>query len=314
MNIELPSTPRKVGDQPHVLISYSYGDREFARKLAGALRRDKVTPWIDEVEMSAGVFLVSRISQAARPVDFIVPVLSGVSVPSDWVQRELKAATTREFNARRVIVLPARIDNCVLPDYLTSQFCVDFHSLGWNRAYENIKAGIQRRPGTRPATPPAPVVQPPPPGARVPDTDEKAAGTKRVFLCYDYDNDGNYKDILVTWSKHPDFAHFSVNDQPVTIPVDSEEAEPIKRIIAAKIGAATGFLCVVGTKTGASGWMEWEIKKADELGKRIIAVRIARDCTAPEVLSDVGATCALSFTFEGIRRAIDEAYGGCSLE
>jgi hypothetical protein len=201
-----------------------------------------------------------------------------------------------------------------LPDYLTSQFCADFHSLGWNRAYESIKAAIQRRPSSGPPMHPTPAVQPPRPVPRAQPTDERTAGAKVIFVSYDYENDGYYKDILVTWSKHPDFVHLRVNEQPVTVPVDSEDAEPLKRLISAKISAATGFLCVVGAKTCTNGWVEWEIKKAVELGKRIIAVRITRDCTAPEVLSDVGATCALSFTFEGIRRAIDEAYGGCSLD
>jgi len=60
--------------------------------------------------------------------------------------------------------------------------------------------------------------------------------------------------------------------------------------------------------------MDWEIKKADELGKRVVAVRVNRDCEAPALLSDVGATCAMSFTFEGIRRAIEEAYGETSFD
>jgi hypothetical protein len=308
--MEFTNPSRKVDDPPRVFISYSYGDMEFARKLAGALRRDRISPWVDEVEMSAGAFLISRISKAARPVDFIVPAISTASVMSAWVQHELKTAMTREFNARRVVVLPARIDNCALPDYLTSQFCADFHSLGWNRAYESIKAAIQRRPSSGPPMHPTPVIRPPLPAARAPDIDEKAAGTKRIFLSYDYDNDGYYKDILITWSKQPDFARFSVNDQPVTVPVDSEDAEPLKRAIAAKINAATAFLCIVGAKTCTNGWVEWEIRKADELGKRMIGVRISRDHNASEALCNAGATWALSFTFEGIKSAMEEAHGG----
>jgi hypothetical protein len=314
MSLESTSPSRKVEEQPHVIIAYSYGDMEFARKLAGALRRDRVTPWIDEVEMSMGVFLVSRISKAVRPVDFVVPVISAISLAAGWAQRELATVMTREFNARHVVVLPARIDNHALPAFLTPQVCIDFNTHGWSRAYNDLKAAIQRRPSPAPAMHPTPVVQAPRPVPRVPAIDEKKPGTKVIFVSYDYANDGYYKDILVTWSKHPDFVQVRFNEQPVTVLVDSQEAEPIKRLISAKIGAATGFLCVVGPKTCANGWAEWELKKAVELGKRIIAVRLTRDCTAPEVLSDVGATCAMSFTFEGIRRAIDEAYGGCSLD
>ena len=118
----------------------------------------------------------------------------------------------------------------------------------------------------------------------------------------------------MTWSQSPDFPRLSVNDRPPNIQVDSEVAEPLKRLIQEKIKAATAFLCVVGEKTGASAWADWEIRTAIELDKRMIVVRINRDCVAPDVLSEVGPTCALSFTFEGIKRAVEEAYGVVSQE
>ncbi|MCX6843910.1 MAG: toll/interleukin-1 receptor domain-containing protein [candidate division WOR-3 bacterium] len=313
MSMEFPNVPRRAGDQPHVVIPYSFVDREFAGRLAGTLRRDGVSPWIDEVDMSAGVSLTTRILKATRPIDFVIPIISATSVRSGWVQRELEPIMTKEL-AGRVVVFPARVDGCPLAAFLNRRPFADFHGLGWNRAYESVKVRVQRRAVTEPAHPP-PAVRPPPAAPRVSAADELAPpGTKRIFLSYDHENDGNLKDVLVTWSKQPGFAHFSLYEQPVTVPVDSGAAEPLKRAIAERIGAASGFLCVVGTKTFGNPWVEWEIKKADELGKRMVAVRVNRDCTVPEVLSDVAATCAMSFTFEGIRKAIDEAYGGCSLE
>jgi hypothetical protein len=112
----------------------------------------------------------------------------------------------------------------------------------------------------------------------------------------------------------PGFAQLWINDQPPTMPVDAPDAEPYKEALAQRIGAASGLLCILGAESSTNGWMEWEIKRADQLGKRIIAVRINRDCAVPELLSDMGATCAMSFTFEGIRRAIEEAYGETSLD
>jgi hypothetical protein len=100
----------------------------------------------------------------------------------------------------------------------------------------------------------------------------------------------------------------------VTYPVDSDEAEPLKHVVYGKIKAATAFLCVVGDRTSASAWADWEIKTAIELEKRMVVVRINRDCVVPDVLSEVGPTCAMSFTFEGIKRAVDEAYGIVSQE
>ena len=151
--------------------------------------------------------------------------------------------------------------------------------------------------------------EPPRPVRRAQPASEKAPRGKVVFVCYDYENDGYYKDILLTWSKSPDFPRLSFNDQPPNVPVDSEEAEPLKRLIQERIKAATAFLCVVGPMTSTNGWNEWETKTAIDLDKRMVVVRINRDCIAPDVLSEVGPTCALSFTFEGIKRAVEEAYG-----
>jgi hypothetical protein len=206
-------------------------------------------------------------------------------------------------------VLPARIDGTALPDYLASQPYVDFHGRGWKQAYEDLRAVVQQRPSPKVQTRPTPEFELPHAIRRAPPVGEKKPAAKVVFVSYDYENDGYYKDLLATWSQSPDFPRLSVNDQPVTYPVDSDEAEPLKRVVYGKIRAATAFLCVVGEKTSASAWVDWEIKTAIDLDKRMIVVRTSRDTVVPDVLSEVGPTCAMSFTFEAIKRAVGEAYG-----
>jgi len=305
---------RSGGNQPHIVIAYNYADNEFARKLAGALRREGVSPWIDEVDMTAGVILTNRVASAVRPIDFIVPVISVASLKWRWVQPELSAVTMREYSGRRVRVLPARIDGSALPDFLASQPYVDFHGRGWKQAYQDLKAVVQQRISSRPEMRPTQGFELPHAIRRTQPTGEKAPRGKVVFVSYDYENDGYYKDVLMTWAQSPDFARLSINDQPPGAPADSEAAESLKRLIQAKIKAATAFLCVVGANTSASAWVEGEITTAIELDKRMVVARINRDCVAPVALSEVGPTCALSFTFEGVKRAIDEAYGVFSEE
>jgi hypothetical protein len=312
MNLGLRAKPPKGQDQPHILIANCFQDQDFARKLAFALRRDRVSPFIQVSEMTAGDSLVRRIDSTTRPVDCVVPVISIISVTYHWVERELIEVMSREINQRRVRTYPAKVDNCSLPPALASRFVADFYGLGWNPAYDAIKAAIQRKPGAERPTLRQPVVRA---SKRVPLDEEPApADSKQVYLSFDHENDGYYKDVLVNWSKMPGFAQLWINDEPPAEPVDSPGAEPIKQALAKRIGAANGLLCVVGENSLTNGWMEWELKKADELGKRVIVVRTSRDCAVPEMLSDMGATCAMSFTFEGIRRAIDEAYGETSLD
>jgi len=315
MNFGFAAKPPKAQDQPHILIANCFQDQDFARKLAFALRRDKVSPFIAVGEMTAGDSLLRRLTSATRPIDCVVPVISIASVTHNWVERDLPEVMTRETNQRLVRAYPAKVDNCSLPAVLTGRFVADFYSLGWNPAYEALRAALQRRPGAERPTVRQPVVRAPKPAPLHEEPEPTpAADSKQVYLSFDHQNDGYYRDVLVTWSKMPGFAQLWVNDQPPTVPVDSPEAEPSKQSLARRIGAASGLLCVIGAESSTNGWMEWEIRKADELGKRIIAVRINRDCAVPELLSDLGATCAMSFTYEGIRRAIEEAYGETSLD
>jgi hypothetical protein len=309
MNFVIPGIARKVQEQPHVLIATCYQDLEFSRKLALALRRDRVSSHVDVGEMTAGDSLFRRLTSATRPIDCVVPVISIPSLAHDWVEREVPELLTGDTGERRVKTYPAKVDNCTLPPALRGRFVIDFYGRGWGPGYDAVRAAIQGKPG---AERPAPKQAAPRPVKRAPlagDAAQPASKGKQLYLSFDHENDGYCRELLETWSRMPGFAQFWVNDPPA-LPADSDAAEPVKQALAKRIGAASGFLCVIGANSSTNRWMEWEIRKADELGKRIIAVRVNRDVAVPELLSDVGATCAMSFTFEGIRRAIDEAYGG----
>ena len=152
------------GNQPHIVIPYSYADREFASRLTVALRRDRITPWIDVVDISGGVHLVDWMANAVRPVGCVIPTISAASVWSNWVQHELKAVITESFVGRHGVVLPARIDNTALPDFLACRPYLDFFRKGWNPAYEDLLITVQlgtggprpprcERPGFRPPEP-----------------------------------------------------------------------------------------------------------------------------------------------------------------
>jgi hypothetical protein len=129
---------------------------------------------------------------------------------------------------------------------------------------------------------------------------------KTVFISYDYDNDKHYKNLLVAWDANKDF-DFSFYDASVDVSVDSYDAAAIKRVISTRINNATHFLCIVGEKTHKSKWVAWEIDKAVELKKKMVAVKTAKDNTTPTGLLGVGAAWALSFTFASIKKALDDA-------
>jgi len=129
---------------------------------------------------------------------------------------------------------------------------------------------------------------------------------KKVFVSYDYDHDKHYKNLLLAWDANKQF-DFYLYDQSVDVSVDSTDAAAIKRVISSRINASTYFLCIVGKHTHKSGWVAWEIDKAVELGKKIVAVKTDRSNTTPSGLYGVGASWAMSFTFDSIKNAIDNA-------
>lgn len=123
---------------PSVFLSHSSKDKFFARKLAEALIRYGVTVWIDEAELRIGDSLVDKISSAINESDYVAAVLSHNSVNSNWVQKELQLAMTKEIGGKRIVVLPILIDRCELPLFLADKLYADFTNA------ENFDAPMER--------------------------------------------------------------------------------------------------------------------------------------------------------------------------
>lgn len=147
MDGDTPDRTPSGGSQPHIIIPHSHADRGFASRLTVALRQDRITPWVDVVDMSAGVILVDWIANAGRPVDCVIPAISAASVWSNWVQQELKAVITGSLGGRRSMVLPAKIDDSALPDFLACRPHLDFFGKGWDSGYEDLLITVQLNTG-----------------------------------------------------------------------------------------------------------------------------------------------------------------------
>ena len=129
---------------------------------------------------------------------------------------------------------------------------------------------------------------------------------KTVFISFDYDNDARYKNLLLAWDKNSDF-DFGFYDGSLKDAINSTNAAYIKGKIKPKILAAGRLLCIVGEKTSKSDWIDWEIQTATDNSKKLIGVKIAKDNTSPSGLIGAGATWALSFNFDAIKKALDES-------
>jgi hypothetical protein len=83
----------------------------------------------------------------------------------------------------------------------------------------------------------------------------------------------------------------SFDDYSVKDPYNSTRAEYIRSQITPKIRACSVLVCLVGAQTYSSSWVDWEIRAAAALGKKVVGVRLSSTRTdpLPAALRDVGA-------------------------
>ena len=123
---------------------------------------------------------------------------------------------------------------------------------------------------------------------------------KRVFVSFDYENDGHYKFLLEAWDANKTF-DFVFTDHS-SGEINSKDIGRVKAALAAKIGAATHTFVIIGKEAnklhkdehliGYRNWMNFEIAKSKQLEKKIVAVKIDRSYESPEELKGfVQDTC-----------------------
>lgn len=111
--------------------------------------------------------------------------------------------------------------------------------------------------------------------------------------------------MLAAWVRNEKFP-LSFLDHSTDFSVKSQDKGAIRRSVSAKINGANCFLCLIGNSTYKSEWVCWEIEKAKERNKPIIAVKIRRHYKSPKPIIGSGAKWVRSFKFESIKKAIEE--------
>lgn len=138
---------------------------------------------------------------------------------------------------------------------------------------------------------------------------------KKVVVCFDFENDKNYKRTLSMWDANSNF-DFSFNDLTPN-EIQSNDIPTIKSVLTRKINQATYTLVIVGKyansqhpdykEIGYKNWQNFEIAKSKENSNKLVAVKIDKSYTSPDELLNSGASWAMSFTQDAIIKALDEA-------
>jgi hypothetical protein len=127
-----------------IFLSYADADKPLAHALGDGLRDHGCRVWTDRVELRVGDFLIERISEAIDRADFVVILVSRASVDSDWCRKELSLAMNGEIRARRVRVLPLRIDRTPMPEPLRDKIFLDVAGDRPDDAVAALLDGISR--------------------------------------------------------------------------------------------------------------------------------------------------------------------------
>lgn len=72
---------------------------------------------------------------------------------------------------------------------------------------------------------------------------------------------------------NPDF-DLEFYDESIKEPIDSRNADYLKKVIGEQISRASITVCLISETTYKSKWVDWELEKSDEEGKTIIAMAI----------------------------------------
>ena len=128
-----------------VFISYSSKDRGFVEQLVQDLHANGIQPWYDKWEMQPGDLLTDKIGTAILDNDFFVAVLTRNSVASEWVRRELGVAFQKEFQERRVRVIPLLVERCDIPAFLADKVYADFTG-GYREGLGSLIQVLQGKP------------------------------------------------------------------------------------------------------------------------------------------------------------------------
>ena len=94
-------------------ISYSSNDEPFARRLHESLQAKNIRTWFAPEDLKIGDRFRTRIDESIRVHDKLALILSGNSINSAWVRREVESALDREDREKRDILFPIRLDDAI---------------------------------------------------------------------------------------------------------------------------------------------------------------------------------------------------------
>jgi hypothetical protein len=108
-------------DEVRIFISYAREDEARVKELYQRLAKAGFQPWLDREHIIPGMKWEPIIKKALKQSDFVLVCLSATSINKrGFLRREIKQALEQaeEKLEHDVYLIPARLDDCEVPDAL----------------------------------------------------------------------------------------------------------------------------------------------------------------------------------------------------
>ena len=138
----------------------------------------------------------------------------------------------------------------------------------------------------------------------------------KVCVSFDYENDKNSRNAIRLWNANKNI-DFSINDKTPT-EIDTYRIDRIKAGLTSKISESDVLLVISGqymnslhkdrNAIGSINWQNWECKKALELNKEIILVKLNSTSATPEELYGKSRIDVNGLELEKIKNAFESIY------
>lgn len=119
-------TVQELQESPQVFLSYSIQDKKFAQLLTTDLRKEGIKVWLADEQVRVGDNITDTIRDGITSSLWIIIILSKNSLQSDFIKEELSYAIQEEHKRNRPFILPALIDDSILPTQLQDKQYADF--------------------------------------------------------------------------------------------------------------------------------------------------------------------------------------------